>query len=192
MPRRCQSLNATEPATPVRRRCEEIILRRSKWVDCPLSDLKPALQAANLIGRFYERTGRPESAVYYYRHCLRTFPGTKHAKESQDRLKTVTQGYGSFDYEMLDYRETKIAKVDILVNGESVDIKVMDGKVWIDGAEVVTTDIEATNGVIHVINKVILPSPDLVVTMSSVYNTSYIDLIQLLYILFISGSSTVK
>ncbi len=43
------------------------------------------------------------------------------------------------------------------VNGESVDIKVMDGKVWIDGAQVVTTDIEATNGVIHVINKVILP-----------------------------------
>jgi uncharacterized surface protein with fasciclin (FAS1) repeats len=33
----------------------------------------------------------------------------------------------------------------------------MDGKVWIDGAQVVTTDIEATNGVIHVIDKVILP-----------------------------------
>ncbi len=38
-----------------------------------------------------------------------------------DRLKTLTQGYGSFDYELLDYRETKIAKVDILVNGEKVD-----------------------------------------------------------------------
>ena len=38
-----------------------------------------------------------------------------------DRLKTITQGYGSFDYEMLDYRETKIVKVDILVNGERVD-----------------------------------------------------------------------
>jgi GTP-binding protein LepA len=38
-----------------------------------------------------------------------------------DRLKTITQGYGSFDYEMLDYRETKIVKVDILVNGETVD-----------------------------------------------------------------------
>jgi GTP-binding protein LepA len=35
-----------------------------------------------------------------------------------DRLKTLTQGYGSFDYDLLDYRETKIAKVDILVNGE--------------------------------------------------------------------------
>jgi GTP-binding protein LepA len=38
-----------------------------------------------------------------------------------DRLKTVTQGYGSFDYELLDTRETDLVKVDILVNGEAVD-----------------------------------------------------------------------
>jgi GTP-binding protein LepA len=38
-----------------------------------------------------------------------------------DRLKTVTRGYGSFDYEELDYRPGDIAKVDILVNGEKVD-----------------------------------------------------------------------
>jgi GTP-binding protein LepA len=38
-----------------------------------------------------------------------------------DRLKTITQGYGSFDYEMLDYRETDLVKIDILVNGEPVD-----------------------------------------------------------------------
>ncbi len=38
-----------------------------------------------------------------------------------DRLKSTTQGYGSFDYEMLDYRETDVVKVEILVNGESVD-----------------------------------------------------------------------
>ena len=38
-----------------------------------------------------------------------------------DRLKTVTQGYGSFDYEMLDYRPTDLVKVDILINGERVD-----------------------------------------------------------------------
>jgi GTP-binding protein LepA len=38
-----------------------------------------------------------------------------------DRLKTITQGYGSFDYEMLDYRPTDLVKVDILVNGEPVD-----------------------------------------------------------------------
>jgi len=38
-----------------------------------------------------------------------------------DRLKSVTQGYGSFDYEMVDYRPTELVKVDILVNGEVVD-----------------------------------------------------------------------
>ncbi|HUO86203.1 MAG TPA: translation elongation factor 4, partial [Thermoanaerobaculia bacterium] len=38
-----------------------------------------------------------------------------------DRLKTVTQGYGSFDYELLDDRPADLVKVDILVNGEPVD-----------------------------------------------------------------------
>ena len=38
-----------------------------------------------------------------------------------DRLKSITQGYGSFDYEILDHRETDLVKVDILVNGEPVD-----------------------------------------------------------------------
>lgn len=38
-----------------------------------------------------------------------------------DQLKTVTQGYGSFDYELLDYRENDLVKLDILVNGERVD-----------------------------------------------------------------------
>lgn len=42
-------------------------------------------------------------------------------------------------------------------NGQDVQIKVWDGKVMVDGATVVSTDIEATNGVIHVIDQVILP-----------------------------------
>ncbi|MDA3895307.1 MAG: translation elongation factor 4 [Desulfobacteraceae bacterium] len=38
-----------------------------------------------------------------------------------DKLKTVTQGYGSFDYDMLDYRDSELVRVDILVNGDRVD-----------------------------------------------------------------------
>jgi GTP-binding protein LepA len=38
-----------------------------------------------------------------------------------DRLKTITQGYGSFDYEIIDYRESSLVLLDILVNGERVD-----------------------------------------------------------------------
>lgn len=48
--------------------------------------------------------------------------------------------------------------VDTALKGAKVDVRVRDGKVFIDGAQVVTTDIQATNGVIHVINKVIVPS----------------------------------
>ena len=44
------------------------------------------------------------------------------------------------------------------VAGMPLQIKVMDGKVMVDGATVVATDIETSNGVIHVIDSVILPS----------------------------------
>ena len=42
-----------------------------------------------------------------------------------DKLKTITQGYGSFDYELIDYRENNLVKIDILVNGERVDALAM-------------------------------------------------------------------
>ena len=38
-----------------------------------------------------------------------------------DRIKSVTKGYGSLDYEFLDYRPTDIVKLDILINGEVYD-----------------------------------------------------------------------
>ncbi len=38
-----------------------------------------------------------------------------------DRLKSMTSGYGSFDYEITDYKEGDLVKLGILVNGEPVD-----------------------------------------------------------------------
>ena len=60
--------------------------------------------------------------------------------------------------------EGKVMAADVLelsaamtLQGQYADIAVEDGKVMLDGAEVIITDIEASNGVIHVIDAVILP-----------------------------------
>jgi GTP-binding protein LepA len=38
-----------------------------------------------------------------------------------DRLKSITRGYASLDYEMLDYRKSDLVRLNILINGDPVD-----------------------------------------------------------------------
>jgi uncharacterized surface protein with fasciclin (FAS1) repeats len=46
------------------------------------------------------------------------------------------------------------------LEGDTVDISMKMGKVYIDDAQVIAADVEASNGVIHVIDAVLLPSMD--------------------------------
>ena len=43
------------------------------------------------------------------------------------------------------------------LNGDRVSVRVRTGKVYVGGARVTTPDVLASNGVIHVINKVLIP-----------------------------------
>ena len=53
------------------------------------------------------------------------------------------------------------------LNGQQVDIKVAEGTVSVDTAKVVKTDIACSNGIIHVIDSVILPASDDIPTVAS-------------------------
>ena len=85
--------------------------------------------------------------------------------ENKDKLKAI-----------LTYHVVpgKVMAKDVLgvkgaksLNGQRIDVKVDGGKVMVDGAQVVATDIACTNGVIHVIDSVILPSEDNIPTVAT-------------------------
>ena len=50
-----------------------------------------------------------------------TLPLNEILIDFNDRLKSITRGYGSMDYEMGEYQASDLVKLDILVNGEPVD-----------------------------------------------------------------------
>jgi uncharacterized surface protein with fasciclin (FAS1) repeats len=69
-------------------------------------------------------------------------------------VKILTYHVVAGEVKAADVVKVKSAKT---VEGSEVKVNVKDGKVFINESEVIKADIMATNGVIHVINKVLLP-----------------------------------
>ncbi|HBE73478.1 MAG TPA: elongation factor 4 [candidate division Zixibacteria bacterium] len=58
----------------------------------------------------------PARAILHYE-----FPLSEVIFDFYDRLKSLSKGYASLDYEFLEYRESDLVKLDVLINGDPVD-----------------------------------------------------------------------
>ena len=88
------------------------------------SIITPSEYIGAVISICLERRGIQQSLNYLdeTRMELRfDLPLAEIVTDFYDRLKSVTRGYASFDYEVADYRDTDIVRLDLLLNGQPVD-----------------------------------------------------------------------
>ena len=88
------------------------------------SIITPSEYIGAVISICLERRGIQQSLNYLdeTRMELRfDLPLAEIVTDFYDRLKSVTRGYASFDYDVADYRDTDIVRLDLLLNGQPVD-----------------------------------------------------------------------
>jgi GTP-binding protein LepA len=83
----------------------------------PQEHVGPVMTLANL------KRGNQINMAYHGRQVLITYemPLAEIVLDFFDKLKSVSRGYASMDYEFKEYRAADVVKVDILLNGERVD-----------------------------------------------------------------------
>jgi len=86
--------------------------------------ITPEAYVGNLLALCQERRGTQKGLTYLNpTRVMMTYamPLNEIVLDFYDRLKSKTQGYASLDYEIIGYQPSDLVKVDILLNGESVD-----------------------------------------------------------------------
>ncbi|HEY2190582.1 MAG TPA: translation elongation factor 4, partial [Caldimonas sp.] len=83
----------------------------------PQEHVGPVMTLANL------KRGNQINMAYHGRQVLLTYemPLAEIVLDFFDKLKSVSRGYASMDYEFKEYRAADVVKVDIMLNGETVD-----------------------------------------------------------------------
>ncbi len=83
----------------------------------PQEYVGPVMTLANL------KRGNQQNMAYHGRQVMLTYemPLAEIVLDFFDKLKSVSRGYASMDYEWKEYRAADVVKVDILLNGERVD-----------------------------------------------------------------------
>ncbi|MCQ2982217.1 MAG: translation elongation factor 4 [Treponemataceae bacterium] len=99
-------------------------LRGAKEPYIKASIITPATYLGSIISLCTEKRGVQTNMQYLDEkrvELIYEMPLSEVLFDFYDRLKSYSRGYASFDYEIIDMRETDLVKVDILINGKQVD-----------------------------------------------------------------------
>jgi GTP-binding protein LepA len=85
--------------------------------------LVPQEYVGNVIQLCVERRGVQKDMHYHGRQAMLVYelPLAEVVMDFFDRLKSVSRGYASLDYEFLEFRAADVIKLDVLINGDRVD-----------------------------------------------------------------------
>ncbi|AFG37919.1 translation elongation factor 4 [Spirochaeta africana] len=86
--------------------------------------ITPSEYVGNLISLCTEKRGNQLDMIYLDSkrvELVYEMPLSEVLYDFYDRLKSLSRGYASFDYEVIDVRETDLVRLDILLNGQPVD-----------------------------------------------------------------------
>ncbi len=88
------------------------------------SMITPSQYLGNIITLCLEKRGVQKSMTYLDEKRVELvfeMPLAEVVFDFYDRLKSISRGYASFDYQILGFRDTQLVKLDILINGKVVD-----------------------------------------------------------------------